>query len=54
MDTKICTSIEQSKKLLSLGLDPSTADMGWNIFVDGTIRTVYLKQQEVLYGDFKL
>ncbi len=27
METKICTSIEQSKKLLSLGLDPSTADM---------------------------
>lgn len=27
MSTKICTSIEQSKKLLSLGLDPSTADM---------------------------
>jgi len=27
MNTKICTSIEQSKKLLSLGLDPSTADM---------------------------
>ena len=24
---KICTSIEQSKKLLSLGLDPNTADM---------------------------
>ena len=24
---KICTSIEQSKKLLSLGIDPSTADM---------------------------
>ena len=24
---KICTSIEQSKKLISLGLDPSTADM---------------------------
>ena len=38
MSTKICTSIDQSKKLLSLGLDPSTADMGWNIFVDGTIR----------------
>ena len=29
METKICTSIEQSKKLLSLGLDPSTADMVW-------------------------
>ena len=27
MNTKICTSIEQSKELLSLGLDPSTADM---------------------------
>lgn len=27
MNTKICTSIEQSKKLLSLGLDPRTADM---------------------------
>jgi hypothetical protein len=27
MNTKICTSIEQSEKLLSLGLDPSTADM---------------------------
>lgn len=27
MSTKICTSIEQSEKLLSLGLDPSTADM---------------------------
>lgn len=27
MNTKICTSIEQSNKLLSLGLDPSTADM---------------------------
>jgi len=27
MSTKIRTSIEQSKKLLSLGLDPNTADM---------------------------
>lgn len=30
MNTDICTSIEQSKKLLSLGLDPSTADMWWS------------------------
>ncbi len=29
MNTKICTSIEQSEKLLSLGLDPSSADMKW-------------------------
>lgn len=31
MKTKICTSIEQSKKLLSLGLDPNTADMFYNL-----------------------
>lgn len=30
MKTKICTSIEQSKKLLELGLDADTADMGYN------------------------
>lgn len=29
---KICTSIEQSEKLLSLGLDQSTADMYWYKF----------------------
>lgn len=34
MNTKICTSIEQSKKLLSLGLDPSTADMHYLFFKD--------------------
>ena len=27
MDTKICTSIEQSKKLIELGIDARTADM---------------------------
>ena len=27
--TKICTSIEQSKKLIELGLDVNTADMWW-------------------------
>jgi hypothetical protein len=27
---KICTTIEQSKKLLELGLNPSTADMCYN------------------------
>ena len=30
MKTEICTSIEQSKKLLKLGLDADTADMGYN------------------------
>ena len=33
MNTKICTSLEQSKKLLSLGLDPSTADMCYPHFI---------------------
>lgn len=32
MSTEICTSIEQSKKLLSLGLDPSTADMWYSYY----------------------
>ena len=35
MNNKICTSIEQSEKLLSLGLDPSTADMMWGYFYNG-------------------
>ncbi len=32
MSTDICTSLEQSKKLLSLGLDPSTADMWYSYY----------------------
>lgn len=32
MSTKMCTSIEQSKKLLNLGLDPSTADMYYSYY----------------------
>lgn len=35
---KICTSIEQSKKLIELGIDVDTADMRWNIFVDDSTR----------------
>ena len=29
---KICTSVEQSQKLIELGIDISTADMCWSIF----------------------
>ena len=32
------TSIEQSKKLLELGLSANTADMVWNVCVDDTAR----------------
>lgn len=35
---KICTSLEQSKKLVELGINVNTADMGWNVFVDDTTR----------------
>ena len=31
----VCTSIEQSKKLLELGIDITTADMWWNIGIGG-------------------
>lgn len=31
---KICTSIEQSKKLLELGIDVNTADMYWDYDYD--------------------
>jgi len=33
---KICTSLEQSKKLIKLGIDISTADMFWHRKLDGT------------------
>lgn len=38
MKTKICTTIEQSQKLIRLGLDMSTADLGWNISPNGSVR----------------
>ena len=33
---KICTSIEQSKKLIELGIDVNSADMGFHKNLDGT------------------
>ena len=35
MNTKICTDLSQSKKLLELGIDAETADMWWNIGIGG-------------------
>lgn len=32
------TTVEQSKKLVELGLNPETADMGWNVFSDDSTR----------------
>ena len=34
---KICTSLEQSKKLIKLGIDINTADMYWHKKIDGTL-----------------
>lgn len=31
MNTKICTSVDQSKKLIELGLNDNTADMVWQV-----------------------
>lgn len=43
---KICTSVEQSKKLIELGIDVYTADMYWSKctiidFGDGTLKVSY-------------
>lgn len=37
MQTKICTSIAQSRKLIELGIDRTTADMYWDCVVAGTM-----------------
>ena len=42
MSTDICTSIEQSKKLLSLGIDPNTADMFYDGVKDITTGKYYI------------
>lgn len=34
---KLCTSVEQSNKLVELGLDINTADMCWSCVVAGTM-----------------
>lgn len=35
---KICTSIEQSQKLVELGIDVNTADMIYNVFDESYVR----------------
>lgn len=37
MKTKICTDIDQSKKLIELGIDPNTADMYLDYQPDGYV-----------------
>ena len=45
---KICTSIKQSKKLIELGIDVNTADIGWNIFVDDSIRLLPIDDWDLI------
>lgn len=37
----ICTTLEQSKKLVELGLDPRTADMHWIVLDGATANATY-------------
>lgn len=39
---KICTSIEQSKQLIKLGIDISTADMFWRYFKKDSRKRYYV------------
>lgn len=41
---KICTSLEQSKKLVELGIDVNTADMCWSLFTVITNGNKEIKQ----------
>lgn len=49
-----CTSIEQSKKLLELGLSPETADMCWQSNLDNTDREYLLGIGEEEYWDIEM
>ena len=50
MTTNICTSIEQSKRLLELGLKPDTADMYWHTFPVGDKEITALTVKEHPFG----
>ena len=41
MKTKICTDVEQSKKLIELGIDLDTSDMYWDFQIDGYVLISY-------------
>lgn len=47
---KICTSIEQSKHLLELGLDPETADMWYTLSEDEELKILSINK-ETLRGN---
>lgn len=51
-NSQICTTIEQSQRLLDLGLKPETADMSYYILDDEPVLTIGMAQayREILKG----
>lgn len=51
-NSQICTSKEQSERLLALGLNPKTADMSYYILDDEPVLTIGMAQvsREILKG----
>ena len=54
MKTKICTSIDQSKKLLELGVDVNTADMFYaDLFIDNKHKYIVYPLETYGFKTFK-
>lgn len=51
-NSQVCTSIEQSKRLLKLGLNPETADMSYYILDSEPVLTIGMAQayREIIKG----
>ena len=45
---KICTSIEQSKKLMELGIDVKTADMFWSLNPEVLVASEYMTEDNYI------
>ena len=45
---KICTSIEQSKKLIELGIDVKTADMFWSLNPEVLVASEYMTEDNCI------
>lgn len=52
MNSQICTTIEQSQRLLDFGLNPETADMSYYILDDEPVLTIGMAKvyREILKG----
>lgn len=48
METKICTLIEQSKKLIELGINVKTADMFWSLNPEVLVASEYMTEDNCI------